>query len=64
MVRIKESISIAVEGCEYYGGCYELDGTGYVLEKKKYMKAKLKMSPVYYRTHFEQLTDEITESNF
>ncbi|MFB4474451.1 hypothetical protein ACDI16_16235 [Oceanobacillus caeni] len=39
---------------------YELDGTGSVLEKK----AKLKMSPVYYRTHFEQLTDEITMSNF
>ncbi|MED4475914.1 hypothetical protein [Oceanobacillus caeni] len=42
---------------------YELDSTGSVLEKK-YMKAKLKMSPVYYRTHFEQLTDEITVSNF
>ncbi len=63
MVRIKESISIATEGCEYYGGCLRVGFNRFRL-RKKYMKAKLKMSPVYYRTHFEQLTDEITVSNF
>lgn len=36
MVRIKESISIAAEECEYYGGCLRVGFNRFRLRKKIY----------------------------